>query len=197
MNADGESHALLPSLAAESLDGTKEFLNRNGEFTVNIALMAAIDPQNPSFGARPVAGVVHAPVLGKTYFAADGLGAYVKGSDAVVERVTATEFSETDAGLTVVCSRSHMNDVTKQFVSKFAAPSTVSMGSSLKFMLIADGTAHVYPRLAPTSEWDTAASQIIVEEAGGVVLVHATGIPMRYNKPDILNPSFTVYGKRT
>jgi 3'(2'), 5'-bisphosphate nucleotidase len=180
----------------DRLDGTKDFVKRNGEFTVNIALMAALNPENPAEGAKVVAGIVHAPVLGKTYIAAEGLGAYVKLPGGSVDRISVSSFSETDPGLNLVCSRSHMDDNTKAFVENFSDPQTVSMGSSLKFMLVADGSAHVYPRLAPTSEWDTAASQIIVEEAGGSVLVHDTGEIMRYNKPNILNPFFRVYGNR-
>lgn len=176
----------------DPLDGTKEFVRRNGEFTVNIALMAA----GPG-GARPVVGVVHAPVLGKTYFGAKGIGAWAGATGGVaVERVKAASFSEKDAGLVLVVSRSHMDAKTEEFVKRFEAPETKSMGSSLKFMLVATGEAHIYPRLAPTMEWDTAASQIVVEEAGGEVLVHETGKPMRYNKEYLLNPFFRVYGAR-
>lgn len=183
----------------DPLDGTKEFLRRNGEFTVNIALMSRADPAAGSRATRPVAGVVHAPVLGRTYFAADGLGAWAApagGAPVSAGRVSAAAFGEADAGLVLVVSRSHMDARTEEFVARFASPETRSMGSSLKFMLVATGDAHVYPRLAPTMEWDTAASQIIVEEAGGEVLVHETSEPMRYNKEDLLNPFFLVYGAR-
>jgi 3'(2'), 5'-bisphosphate nucleotidase len=182
----------------DPLDGTKEFVRRNGEFTVNIALMASVDGVGGD--AWPVAGVVHAPVLGKTYFAAKGLGAWVvaggAGERKVGERVSSAEFSEADEGLVLVVSRSHMDAWTEEFVAGYSDPVTKSMGSSLKFMLVATGEAHVYPRLAPTMEWDTAASQIVVEEAGGEVLVHETGKVMLYNKEDLLNPFFRVYGAR-
>lgn len=181
----------------DPLDGTKEFLRRNGEFTVNIALMASLSPGSPA--AVPVAGVVHAPVLAKTYFAASGLGAWAAPAGAAAgaaSRVAAAAFSETDAGLVLVVSRSHMDAKTEEFVAGFSSPETRSMGSSLKFMLVATGDAHVYPRLAPTMEWDTAASQVVVEEAGGEVLVHETGARMTYNKEDLLNPFFRVYGAR-
>lgn len=182
----------------DPIDGTKEFIRRNGEFTVNIALMAAVDPASPELGARPVAGVVHAPVLGKTYFAGDGLGAYTRtlGVDGSVSPSVAASFSDSDSGLVLVVSRSHADARTQEFVAGYKEPQTKSMGSSLKFMLVATGEAHVYPRLAPTMEWDTAASQIVVEEAGGQVLVHETGKVMRYNKEDLLNPFFRVYGAR-
>jgi 3'(2'), 5'-bisphosphate nucleotidase len=179
----------------DPLDGTKEFVRRNGEFTVNIALMASVD--GTSGVARPVVGVVSAPVVGKTYFAADGVGAYVgEGGGGQARAISAAKFTDSDEGLVLVVSRSHMDARTEEFVAGYAAPVTKSMGSSLKFMLVATGEAHVYPRLAPTMEWDTAASQIVVEEAGGTVLVHETGKVMRYNKEDLLNPSFRVYGAR-
>lgn len=172
----------------DPLDGTKEFVKRNGEFTVNIALMEC-----PSAGApaRPVLGVVHAPVLGESYFAARGHGAHSRGG-----RVRARVFDETDAGLTLVCSRSHRDERTERFLTKYDRPQTLAKGSSLKFMLVASGEAHVYPRLAPTMEWDTAASQIIVEEAGGVVVREEDGKPVEYNKENLLNPFFIVYGNR-
>lgn len=197
----------------DPLDGTKEFLRRNGEFTVNIALMAAVEKNAPEKGARPVLGVVHAPVLGKTYFAADGLGAYMRTgiqpdidskltepkqtcTRGNVTSIRSKEFAESDSGLVLVCSRSHLDDRTREFLSRFDDARTMSMGSSLKFMLVATGEAHIYPRLAPTMEWDTAASQVVVEEAGGVVLLYDTGKVMRYNKEDLRNDHFCVYGKR-
>lgn len=215
-NADyGERKKWSLYWCIDPLDGTKEFLQHNGEFTVNIALMAAVDSSAPQIGARPVVGVVHAPVLGTTYFAADGLGAFLRknvtcpsritiGNDektcakpAQASRIHCEKFSTDDKGLVLVCSRSHLDDRTKEFLSRFDAAQTKSMGSSLKFMLVATGEAHVYPRLAPTMEWDTAASQIIVEQAGGSVIVHDTGKVMRYNKEDLRNPYFCVYGCRS
>ncbi len=166
----------------DPLDGTKEFLRRNGEFTVNIALVHR---------GRPVLGVVYAPARDEMYYAVKGAGAY--GKDG---RMRAAEFSENDQGLTLVCSRSHRDERTEKFLNKFSKPNTKAIGSSLKFMLVASGEAHIYPRLAPTMEWDTAASQIIVEEAGGVVLRESDGNPMVYNKEDLLNPYFIVYGAR-
>lgn len=173
----------------DPLDGTKEFVRRNGEFTVNIALMASDTAGAP---ARPVLGVVHVPATGRTYFGARGCGAF----DSSGTRLQASEFAESDTGLTLVCSRSHRDGRTEAFLNGFKAPITRAVGSSLKFMLVAEGAAHVYPRLAPTCEWDTAASQIIVEEAGGAVLRESDGLPVVYNKEDLLNPFFIVYGKR-
>jgi len=185
----------------DPLDGTKEFLKRNGEFTVNIALMrnapAAGGEDAPHGAARPVLGVVYAPATGVAYFAASGVGAHVAPApDGAAEApLAAASFKESDAGLTLVCSRSHMDDRTAAFVASYTDAATASMGSSLKFMLIAEGKAHVYPRLAPTMEWDTAASQVVVEEAGGSVVREDTGKPVGYNKRDLLNPFFIARGR--
>lgn len=176
----------------DPLDGTKEFIKRNGEFTVNIALMRAADDAPD---ARPVLGVVFAPVLGKCYFAAKASGAHVEREGAV-SKMAVQNFSEKDSGLVLVCSRSHLDERTQAFLDSFSGATTKSMGSSLKFMLVASGEAHIYPRMAPTMEWDTAASQIVVEEAGGEVLNADTNKAMSYNKENLRNPFFYVYGKR-
>lgn len=180
----------------DPLDGTKEFIKRNGEFTVNIALMQAVDPENPHLGAVPVLGVVHAPVLGKTYFGAKDVGAFVKEGEKEAVSMKCLEFGEKDEGLILVCSRSHLDERTQEYLDSFKNATTKSMGSSLKFMLVASAEAHIYPRLAPTMEWDTAASQIIVEEAGGKVIDSETDKPMKYNKENLRNPYFYVYGTR-
>lgn len=180
----------------DPLDGTKEFIKRNGEFTVNIALMAAVDTDAPENGARSVLGVVHAPVLGKTYFAAKGVGAFLVQDGKEPRQINCMQFSESDEGLVLVCSRSHLDERTQAFLDTFVNAKTKSMGSSLKFMLVAEGEAHIYPRMAPTMEWDTAASQIVVEEAGGQVLQCESKKPVSYNKEDLLNPFFYVYGTR-
>lgn len=177
----------------DPLDGTKEFIKRNGEFTVNIALM---ETDASSSVARPVLGVVFAPALDRCYYAVKGAGAFSE-KDGSVSTMTVREFSESDVGLVLVCSRSHLDERTQAFLDKFAEATTKSMGSSLKFMLVASGDAHIYPRLAPTMEWDTAASQIVVEEAGGQVINAETSKPLSYNKENLRNPYFYVYGKRT
>lgn len=177
----------------DPLDGTKEFIKRNGEFTVNIALML-VDPTSKS--ARPVLGVVFAPVLNRCYAAVQSHGAFVEDEKSQVSNMTVKSFSEKDQGLVLVCSRSHLDEKTQKFLNAFENATTKSMGSSLKFMLVANGDAHIYPRLAPTMEWDTAASQIVVEEAGGQVLNADTNQPMTYNKENLRNPFFYVYGKR-
>ena len=185
----------------DPLDGTKEFLKRNGEFTVNIALIEA---------GSPVLGVVCAPVPGTVYAGISGVGAWkaeagpncraaadlLAGGAAPNPHWTALPLprAETAGPVRVVASRSHLNDDTRAFIAgveKEHGPVTlVSIGSSLKLCLVAEGSAEVYPRLAPTSEWDTAAGQAVVEAAGGTVANYETGKPLRYNKPSLLNPFF-------
>jgi 3'(2'), 5'-bisphosphate nucleotidase len=170
----------------DPLDGTKEFIKRNGEFTVNIALVE---------GGRSIMGVVYVPVTGKMYYALKGEGAYLSENGAEPVQLACAVFSREEEGLKIVGSRSHMNPETEQFMAQYKNPEMVSMGSSLKFMLVAEGIAHIYPRIAPTMEWDTAAAQIVVEEAGGSVCQFGTKEPVVYNKENLLNPYFVVKGK--
>jgi 3'(2'), 5'-bisphosphate nucleotidase len=169
----------------DPLDGTREFLRRNGEFTINIALME---------DRQPVLGVVYAPAIGKLYSACRGGGAWlVRG-----ELTTAIAAVKPENGCTrVVVSRSHASGEEKlEGFPELDAPCTyIAMGSSLKFCLVAEGAADFYPRTGPTMEWDTAAAQCIVEQAGGSV-TDLEGNPMQYNKPVLLNPGFVVRGRR-
>ncbi|MEL6388738.1 MAG: 3'(2'),5'-bisphosphate nucleotidase CysQ [Bacteroidota bacterium] len=164
----------------DPLDGTKEFIKRNGEFTVNIALIE---------DGHPILGVVHVPVSSETYYGAEGLGAFQRndGSDTILK---ASHYSESDTGLRVVCSRSHINEDTQAYIDRFEQPLKVSKGSSLKFLLIASGKADVYPRMGPTMEWDTGAAQCVLEQSGGEVLQADTMEPLTYNKESLLNPFF-------
>jgi 3'(2'), 5'-bisphosphate nucleotidase len=166
----------------DPLDGTKEFIKRNGEFTVNIALIEK---------GRPVLGVVHVPVRGETYFAARGAGAHLQKGDAAPVAIQARRFG--GARPIVVASRSHAGAETQAFLQSVGEHEAVSMGSSLKLCLVAEGKADVYPRLGPTMEWDTAAAQCVVEEAGGSV-VDPQRRPLSYNKADLHNPWFIVSG---
>jgi len=168
----------------DPLDGTKEFIKRNGEFTVNIAL---IDKH------EPVIGVVYAPVLELSYWAKRGEGTYKQeGVDEAIRLQTAS-FPDSDGLWQVVGSRSHANPQIEAFLEQFGPSETVAMGSSLKFCVVAEGRAHLYPRLGPTSEWDTAAAQCVVEEAGGHVYHFEQQSPLRYNKKEsLLNPYFLV-----
>lgn len=174
------------SWLVDPLDGTKEFIKRNGEFTVNIALIE---------NQHPVLGVVYAPELDEMYWAVKGQGAFIveNGKD---QKLAANSFALTDSGLRVVCSRSHLNEQTQNFVDQLLVPELVATGSSLKFLIMAKGQADVYPRLGPTMEWDTGAAQIILEEAGGSVIDEETKQPLRYNKENLLNPYFIAYGDR-
>lgn len=169
----------------DPLDGTKEFIKRNGEFTVNIALVHRTEV---------VLGVVGIPCLDKIYFAMKNEGAFRIVTDKPAERIRAAVFSLKDQGLKIAISRSHMNLETWKFIDDFRDTETITAGSSLKFMLIAEGSAHLYPRFGPTMEWDTAASQIIVEEAGGGVFIADSSSPLYYNKQEMRNPGFVAYG---
>lgn len=167
----------------DPLDGTKEFVNRNGEFTVNIAL---ID------GKRPVLGVVHVPVTGKTYTGCEGIGAAVRESGGGSRSIVVA--AESAQPVRVVGSRSHRGESLDAYLQRLGEVEMLPMGSSLKFCVVAEGAADIYPRLGPTSEWDTAAAQAVVEQAGGAVL-ELDGQPLAYNaKEDILNPHFLVRG---
>jgi len=162
----------------DPLDGTQEFIARNGEFTVNIALVAE---------GRSIIGVVYAPVTDSLYWGGSGLGAYRRtGGVSTALRV---EPGQRNVACRVVASRSHLDAATRSFIDRLGKVTLVQAGSSLKFCRLAEGEADIYPRLAPTCEWDTAAAQAVLEGAGGVVL-DRQGHPLRYGKPEILNPPF-------
>lgn len=178
----------------DPLDGTKEFIKHNGEFTVNIAL---IDQQ------QAVMGIVYAPVTRMLYFNVPGVGSYrlqnfsATGDDlhtfiAQCEKLPATKSEK----YTVVASRSHMSPETAAFISELkkvhGEVELISKGSSLKLCLVAEGSANVYPRFAPTMEWDTAAGHAVVTGMGKQVINPHTNLPLSYNKEDLLNPWFIV-----
>ncbi len=167
----------------DPLDGTREFIKRNGEFTVNIALIEHHEP---------VLGVVYAPALDMLYFAARGEGAFRQSGDNPPQSIHVRNFDPTQ--ITVAGSRSHAGEKLLRFLDRIGPHTLVSMGSSLKICLVAEGRADVYPRLGLTSEWDTAAAQCVLEEAGGR-LVETGGRVMRYNTKDtLLNPEFFAVG---
>lgn len=203
----------------DPLDGTKEFIKRNGEFTVNIALVE---------GHRPVAGVIYAPVTDTAYFAGRGVGAYrMHGAElSSIFRRAMPDFETSGGGalqsggqklmdsifsaarcltafsppvhapetITVIGSRSHTSENFSGFVkrlkTRYGKVELVPAGSSLKFCLVAEGKAHLYPRLSPTMEWDTAAGEVIVKEAGGKVIDSETRKELVYNKKSLINPPF-------
>ena len=167
----------------DPLDGTREFIKRNGEFTVNIAL---ID------GDESVMGVVYAPVIGVLYYAAKGQGAFKQASTNEPKPISVREKC---SGKTVVaCGRSTPSEEMKDFIKNLGEHEIIRVGSALKSCLVAEGKADLYARLGPTSEWDTAAAQCVVEEAGGAITDTAMQ-RLRYNqKDDLLNPHFFVAG---
>ena len=196
----------------DPLDGTKEFIKRNGEFTVNIALI---------YQHRPILGVIYAPVNNVFYFASEGLGSFKLKNDNVFELLDGktsginkdsvlkeiikhsnklpcydTPLDTHDSQLVIVGSRSHPSREFEAFVKtmrkKHAKVEVISSGSSLKLCLVAEGRADIYPRLGPTMEWDTAAGQAIVEQANGSVLNYETGESLQYNKKNLLNSWFIV-----
>jgi len=165
----------------DPLDGTREFVNRNGEFTVNIALIRDHDP---------ILGVVHVPVSGVTYTGLVGNEARRQAADGSVRSI-GIRLPCADP-VVVVGSRSHANPRLMEFLGQIGDCELVSMGSSLKFCLLAEGKADFYPRLGPTSEWDTAAAHAVVLAAGGKIIT-LDGKPLRYNtKKSLLNPEFLV-----
>lgn len=164
----------------DPLDGTKEFLKRNGEFTVNIALI---------HNQRPMLGVVAVPVSGDVYYASEGK-AFLNRNGQTIGLPKRNPVSLSQPGLRVVASRSHMSPETQDFINTLKEPSLVSKGSSLKFMLLAEGLADVYPRFAPTMEWDTAAAHAIVNAVGISVKQKDSEQELVYNKADLLNTYF-------
>ncbi|PNU20094.1 3'(2'),5'-bisphosphate nucleotidase [Geothermobacter hydrogeniphilus] len=165
----------------DPLDGTKEFIKRNGEFTVNIALVEA---------GRPVLGVVYVPVPEKLYWGIEGEGAWLQtGQDEPCP--VRVRNPDPAAGLKVVMSRSHPSPELAAYLERIKVAEAVSVGSSLKLCVVAEGLADIYPRLGPTMEWDTAAGHAVAVAAGARVTTPG-GEPLRYNKQNLLNPHFIV-----
>jgi 3'(2'), 5'-bisphosphate nucleotidase len=184
-SGDKSGKAVPEFFLVDPLDGTKEFLNRNGEFTVNIAFVSK---------GVPVAGVVFAPALGELFQGAKALGAF-KGRPGEAKPI-AVSACEAGHPLRVMGSRSHGTDAMGRWLQALGrSHEFVAAGSSLKFCRIAEGQADAYPRMGPTSQWDTAAGQAVLEAAGGAV-VDATGAPLRYGTDRaILNPHFLAVGR--
>lgn len=185
----------------DPLDGTKEFVRRNGEFTVNIALIHK---------HKPVLGIVYIPVKDVFYFAAINFGTYkLENSETITDDLSIEALisksqrlpldNNNKTYLTIIGSRSHTSEEFSEFVkrleAKYGNVEFISSGSSLKLCIVAEGKADVYPRFGPTMEWDTAAGQAIVEQADGSVIDIQTRKPLRYNKNSLLNPFFIVSGQ--
>ena len=180
----------------DPLDGTKEFVKRNGEFTVNIALI---------YRQKAILGVIYVPVKDQLYFGAEGVGAFkVKSFSKIAEKSNVNDWMSSANQLpkkinrpfTIVGSRSHMSPETEEFIDEKKKEKgevdIVSVGSSLKLCMVAEGVADDYPRFAPTMEWDTAAGQAIVEAMGGKVINWKTKESMKYNRENLLNDWFLV-----
>lgn len=161
----------------DPLDGTKEFINRNNEFTVNVALVE---------DGCVVLGVVYAPALNEMYWGGAKFGAYRQTKNNKLELIKVTEPHNR---YRVIASKSHFNTETSTFISKLGDCDLMQAGSSLKFCRIAEGSADIYPRFTPTHEWDTAAAHAVIEGAGGAVL-DINGAPLLYGKQNFLNPYF-------
>ncbi len=170
----------------DPLDGTKEFINKNDEFTVNIALIE---------NGKAVLGVVYCPPLNRFYFAAQGVGAFRQDGSQVPVAIRVAKTPDNNEAWKIVGSRRHGAEALDKFSELLGKVETLSMGSSLKLCLVAEGSAHLYPRLALTCEWDTGAAQALVEMAGGKVLNPQLKSLMYGQKPELLNPFFIVCGK--
>ncbi len=175
----------------DPLDGTKEFISKNGEFTVNIALIE---------DGRPVLGAVYAPALGKIYWGSVGAGAFMAGvADGVIGIIRPILVRKPKGGLIAVGSRSHGGAETQTYLEGYDVADFVAAGSSLKFCLIAEGVADIYPRMGRTMEWDTAAGDAVLRAAGGRVET-LDGQPLQYGKRfqdtdgDYANPHFVAFG---
>jgi len=169
----------------DPLDGTREFLSGNGEFTVNIALIE---------GHEPVLGVVYAPARQLLYYGVPGFGAYRAHAEEPATAIVVKRHA--GSPVRIVGSRSHRGDSLDGLLSQVGAHELIAVGSSLKLCMVAEGSADLYPRLGATSEWDTAAAHAVVLAAGGLVTSTA-GAPLSYNRgPELLNPHFLVYADR-
>lgn len=180
----------------DPLDGTKEFIKRNGEFTVNIALVK---------NNTPILGVIYVPVTGILYFSDENIGAFKEKNcidtsynsiRRILHKAVPIPIVYNSRSFTIISSRSHMSRETENFISELKKEQNpikiISAGSSLKLCLVAEGLADVYPRFAPTMEWDTAAGQAICQAAGFSVINFETNTPLQYNKENLLNPWFIV-----
>jgi len=171
----------------DPLDGTKEFIARNGDFTVNVALQK---------NGKPILGVIYVPVTDVIYYAAEGIGAFKQEQNTEPKKIAVRSLQQKNGNnhFTVVASRRHGLDKVETLCQNFLSYDLTSRGSSLKMCMVAEGAADLYPRLALTSEWDTAAAQAIVEQAGGK-MVQLDFSEMTYNqKESLLNPFFLVLG---
>lgn len=177
----------IPSIwLLDPLDGTKEFVKKRKEFTINLGLTRE---------DQPVFGVVYAPALGHIYLGALGAGAYkIDLESAKLSKLQCSTFSKSDLGLRFVASISHPSKETEDYIQQFKDPKVSNYGSSIKLLAVAEGLADIYPRFVPTWEWDTCAAHIILNEAGGACIQANSKTPLIYNKSDLRNPFFICHG---
>lgn len=167
----------------DPLDGTKGFIKQDGNYAVLISLVE---------NGRPIVGVVHAPVLNETWYGEKGKGAFKIHPDGKEEQIKVVKAPER---VRVAVSRNHLNDITSKFVEEHIRDHDVhSIGSAIKICRVAEGTVDIYPRLGPTSEWDTAAGEVILTEAGGHIVQYENKELLEYNKDDLSNPWFLAFG---
>ena len=178
----------------DPLDGTKEFIKKNGEFSINLALIK---------DSKPIFGILYLPVLGLFYYAGKRYGAYKIEKNGKTINLKPVKYYKNgiDRNIRVIFSKSHYNQETREYVDRIGKQyyhtEMISVGSAMKMAYLAEGKADIYPRLAPTMEWDIAAGQIIVEEAGGKVIDIPGKKPLFYNKEDLQNPWFVAFGNRS
>jgi 3'(2'), 5'-bisphosphate nucleotidase len=169
----------------DPLDGTKEFLDKTDEFAINLALVG--------YG-KSILGFIYLPVFKEMYYAVKDQGAF-EIKNGVKSQISVSRFNLQQKGIKVVSSRSYMDINTSSYIDVLDAPEMIKLGSSLKFVSIAKGESDYYPRMIHIMEWDTAAGQIIIEEAGGSLVDSQTGLPLAYNKSTMVNPTFIASGK--
>ena len=168
----------------DPIDGTKEFLKKNGQFTVNIGLCR---------DGVPIFGIVSIPTSNEIYYGIENLGSFKIENTGEIKKLKINKKDFTQKNMNIIASLSHMNDDTKKYIEQFTTPNLMNIGSSMKLLYIAENKADVYPRYALTSEWDTCAAHAVVKYAGGKVFIAETRQELIYNKENILNPYFLVY----
>lgn len=167
----------------DPIDGTKEFIKKNGEFTVNIGLI---------YKGVPIFGIVSVPVHGSCYYGIEGMGSYKLDKNNNKYKLYINSKKMNDEHIKIVASKSHLNSETKEFIEAYPKYELVSIGSSIKLLYVAESLAHIYPRIAPTYEWDTCAAHAVVKYAGGTVKKFKSEDELIYNKENLLNPYFIV-----
>lgn len=172
----------------DPLDGTKGFIHKSGEFTINLGL---------SLEGTVVAGCIYEPVTQQMYFASKGNGAFHYQDDGDHKRLIVNEINRNTKGLKILSSKFHKDVRTQTFIESFDEPVIIEKGAAMKFVSIARGEADYYPKMSSIMEWDTAPGQIIIEEAGGMLVDAVNSQPLKYNKPDLHNPHFIASGKWT